>query len=116
MQPDREHLTLSPHVSTFEKTLGELLDDFHTTVALARSVYLITRQINSAAGTDTMDQDRAMTERLDRQIITISEVAELAEQPIDTEKLRHLVSVQIEAPDDTDPFQISIAQISAARH
>ncbi len=57
-----------------------------------------------------------MAELLDRQIETLSEVAELAGQPIDADKLRHLVSAQIQAPDDTAPFQLSIGQISTETH
>lgn len=116
MKPDQERLSIGPHVPTFKKTLGGLLDDFHTTVALARKVHLLDRQINHIAGTDVVDEDTAMSELLDQQIETLCEVAELAGQPIDADKLRHLVSAQTRAPDDAAPFQLSIEQISSEIH
>ena len=81
MKPDREHLVASPHAPTFENTLAELLDDFHKKVALARTVHLLSRQMNELAGTDVAGEDTGMAEMLDRNIKLLSEVAELAGQP-----------------------------------
>ena len=81
MKPDREQLISSPHAPTFEKTLGNLLDDFHKNVATARTVHLLSRQMNELAGTDVAGDDTGMAEMLDRNIKLLSEVAELAGQP-----------------------------------
>ena len=73
MNRDREQLVSSPPAPTFEKTLDGLFDDFHQTVALARTVRLLDRQINLAAGTDVMGESTAMAEMLDRNIALLSD-------------------------------------------
>ncbi len=116
MEPDQRRPDIGPDTPAFEKTLAGRLDDFHSTVALARDLYLLRQQLNKAAGIDVVDEDTAMAKSLDWQIKVISKVAELAGQPIDADKLRHLVSAQIQAPDNAAPFKLNVDQISTEIH